>query len=970
MPVADRVRAAVRALAGDEPLPPEAVAYAAASRRADAARANPGVLRASGMPITVNTSTEQLRALTSNRQQWQTLAWGYRKLIGELRQALRYRANAISRVVVFGAQVDPRRPDVDPIPLSLRHDDDPEKAARITVDPRLAEAVEEELARLPLASGYQFLGVWSENFDVAGECYLHGYTDPDTGQETWAVRSISEIELTHAGRIGIRDPLLGGTVRPLDLEVEEIHREWVPDPEMGHLPDSPLRSLLDTLEDIVLAGREKRAVRRSRIAANGIFRIPVGLTMARAGDAPEGEDTAITADPSNANDFMANLGAAFVAPISNEGDPGGVVPLGVIGETEDLKAFDHFRVDREGSPELQAMLLGDLSRMANGLDLPSEMVTGMGDANHWTAWQIDASSARHHIEPGVRMIVDSLTMSFLRHALRLRGFSPEEIGTVRAWYSLDALTENVNRRQDALDVYDRLGIGPAALRDATGFDDGDAPSPEELAAMIAVKQGVDPTTAAALLRWHLERDLRPGSAPDVVDAIPVAQSSAPAALPSGQPAGATAPNPPPAAPSGNSVPSTAPSTVIASGAHRPSIHSGVCQCGGYLDTQGFCSAPDSVHAAVLALTAAATTPVLNYRIAEEQAARLLEIERVLRARILTAADAAILRAAERAGARLRAKATSDRELSLRLRGHGPLEIGQMVGRDRAFALGADDAHLFADAFRELGEKVVGWIRDAITDVGSTVAAMLGFGRGSKAADATRKRVTAAMDARVEQAWTGLEEHLHERVRVTLFDLKLGETAEDEFGEPAENTAQPGAVRRALAEVGGLPAESSGMDDDGRPVDGQPVGGLTGGTAVRDELAFNGAVELGYTWVYGIVPRGTFPPHHDLDGARFASWTDKKLDTDTAYGGKYAWVGSHFRPGDHRYCQCDYRLGYAVPVFEKTIRDQLAEPSQAMRDILALAQGDDRAGRRGTDAQEQRDRYNHVQQLKNKYLEGL
>ncbi|MGL4808213.1 MAG: hypothetical protein ACRC4O_05670, partial [Giesbergeria sp.] len=121
-----------------------------------------------------------------------------------------------------------------------------------------------------------------------------------------------------------------------------------------------------------------------------------------------------------------------------------------------------------------------------------------------------------------------------------------------------------------------------------------------------------------------------------------------------------------------------------------------------------------------------------------------------------------------------------------------------------------------------------------------------------------------------------------------------------------------------------------------------------------------ALVLGYEWEYGLTPMSRqFDPHKRLDGYRFAEWTDARLVPEP----RYAWVGSHYTPGDHEGCQCDYRLVFAVPASVEDAPNladhadpdtDLGEETQYMRDIRGLAEGDDAAGRKGTDAQRERD----------------
>lgn len=932
------------------------------TRAPDGGSLGGAALVASGVKIEKTMNPEVLRSMASNRQEWQSLAWGYRDLIGELRFALQFRARALSRMSMFAAQIDPENPHAEePIPLSLRKSEDAEKRDRVTVSEELALAAEEELARLPLSAGYAFLGVWSENFDAAGECWLHARMDPTTGEEVWAIRSISEVGIGITS-VTVEDESLAGYARQVDLDSEELYRLWVPHPQRARFADSPLRAMIDVLEDIVLIGRELRAVARSRIASNGIIKIPRGLTKSNN----TLDETTVTTPAEAASAFVANFTAGLTAPISNEGHPGAIAPMVLIGELADLEGVEHIKLDREDSPTLLDKQEKALRRMANGLDVPPEIVTGMAEVNHWTAWQIDSATARHHLEPGARLMADSLTQAFLRPVLIKRGFPPEEVRLIRVWYDLGGLTENPNRRQDALDAFDRLGIGPEALRDALGFTPEDAPSLEQMLLMIALKQGVEPATATALLRLHVREE--GGDAPEL-ESLPTGPQALPAGAPRPAPAAAPAA---PGSPTGGVPVAQRPPNVVASAA-RPRM----CTCGSDLTLLGTCSLGMQAHDALIRLTTGSRATFADlhdalktsgYLLRLEESQRLVEVDRGLRAQILGAADAAMVRALEKAGNRLRSKATADPDLSARLKGVEALAVGNMVGRQQALALNADDGHLLAGAFAALGERFVSWTLAAIEAVASRVLRMLGFKPDSAEGRKISQRLRSEMGARVDQGWERLHEQLLQRASRLIFSLPVD--AGQPEGEPVEGTVPPYLVRGALAVIGGLPETSGGLDEYGRSVTGEPVGGLGNGSTVRQELTEHGGYEVGYTWVYGITTQDRrFDPHWDLEAERFSGWTDPKLATAGKYGDRYVWVGENFQPGDHVGCMCDYVPAWALPAYADQVAERLAVPTQDMANILALAAGDDAAGRTGTTAQEERARWQHIQQLQSRFLEG-
>jgi hypothetical protein len=902
----------------------------ASARAADAMRAMdyirrgrgaPRALHAAGLRIRPDESRANLRAIATLKQPWQRLAWNYRDMIGELRFALQYRARAISRMSFYIAEIQPG-PDDEPIAVSLRNDDDPEVASRITLDDAICTAAEAELARLPLDSGMAFLGVWSENFDVAGECWLYGYLD-DGGIEHWSIKSALEIEVSPDGsNVHMIDATAPGQRRKLDLSEEggeELYRLWVPHPVNGTLSDSALRATLDTLEDIVSTGREMRAASRSRFAANGVWPIPHGVMLPN-GTKSEGNP----ADPES-NSFAADFTAAITAPITNEGDAGAMAPIIVTASRADIEVMkDSFiRFDREDSPTLIEKLRASLSRMGNSLDIPPEVITGMAEVNHWTAWQIDSSTAKHHIEPSARIMADALTLSFVRAALLKLGFAPADVERLRVWFTLGSLTENPNRRQDALDAHDRGAIGQRSLRDALGFGEEDAPSQGELLAMMAMKNGIDTAWAAQILAWYAERE--EGGPLEGLPTPPTGTAGAPgptlAPAPTragpGQPAGRT--------------PSTAPPAIAAA------------------------ATPSST----LADVQSGLRPS-EYRLATNDFVELLAVERLIRDRLTEECDKAMAVAVKRAGSRLRSKVSRDPAMSLAVREVASEQLCQHLGREQTLAL-ADLPFLLNEAFDGLYVTFKAVVTGGATVLLSRLGKVLRMSKDDTAR--MSKRLQASMEQRLDSGWDYLASALRARAERIMF----GTDPEDEPGEEFDTLVQPSVVRASLSIVGGLPDSAAGVDERGRAIGPDPLGGLANGETVRTEVENHGGVEVGYTWVYGItLTPDKFEPHWELEGERFANWIDPKLSTA---GSRYTFVGDFYRPGDHEGCMCDYVPGWALPAYAAQVDERLRVPTEAMANLLVLAEGDDRAGRTGTTAQHERQRWQEIQELQSRFIGG-
>jgi len=837
-------------------------------------------LTASGERIDLldRTLPERIRR---QRGPWQGQAWNYRELIGELGGGIEAEANVISKVQFIAGQVTD---EDEPLPVTSEDCDLPD---------RIKHAAQEALDALPFRNGYAFQGVLSVCLRVAGECWLHGRTKD--GREDWRVLSSDEVQPWNAGLGIIEMPGMPPAAVGKD---EVLLRLWKPHPRWKQLADSPMRRLLDTCEDIVLIGREIRAASRSRIAANGILLIPLGMSIVRK---PDGA----------ADDFQSQLEAVMLSPIGNEGDAGAVVPVVLQGDPEDLEKVRHLTLQREDSEELINKLQAALQRLREGMDMPPETGTGVGDMNHWSAWLMDSTRFKSYIEPQVRLIVDSLTEAYLRPSLMQPvtsggwGLTREEADQVQVWYNAGNVTENANRGTDAKDAYDRGELKGSILRQSLGFSEDDAPDDDELRRMFAWRLGADPQTAARLLATVLGPDsgiqmIQPGAGPVSIEQPPDAApaTGGPGRVP-------TAPAPP---------------------------------------------APDGTRVA----SAAPVEPGARVVTGDE----LAEIERSLRERLAVACDMALVRTLERAGAKVRA-AAQHTSLAAELKGLEPLAVCPLVveragnGPVALMELGLSEDSLLGEAFTALRDKFTRWSTDAIKATVRTLASTLDIPLTAVSA------LAQTMTSRIDTAWKGLEETLRRRALRKLYGL-----AEDELrGEVPDSIVLPGEIRTVLTEIGGLPP--GGVREDGSPVrSDETLGGLATGRDVM-ALARQHADHLGFVWKYGVTPRGRqFEPHRKLNGERLSGWNDAAL----APAGEMAWVGPHYAPGDHAGCACDYVPVWALPEARELAEGIAMDERPSMRSTRVLADLDTAVGRRGTVTQTTRAQGDRVVALQREWLE--
>ena len=499
---------------------------------------------------------KEARQMKELRQGWQSDAWSYRDAIGELRYAIQFLANCTARMRIFPAAYPLAGESDDPIPLSEMENVPPEVIA-------LTEQAISDLGHGKLAIK-ALLHSASTNTSVAGEYFLLGQQDPETGEESWTIRSVDEIIIKddkYQMREVPNDP--SGEVPWIDLDpsLSVVSRIWTPHPRFRLLADSPMRAMLEECEALLIWRRMVRAAGRSRLAGRGILAVPDELSI----KVPLDDDADPEADP-----FMAALAQAMMVPISDEGTSSAVVPIvirGPGGALEKLKHIDLASALDAEAAKIREELLGSI---ATSFDLPKEVITGIADLNHWSAWQVDDNTFRHHVEPHVITVCDSLTGAYLRPYLKEFNCSDEWVRRLVFWYDPTELVTHPDQTKDALELHDRGVISNTALLHTAGFGDEDAPTPAQYLAWLISKQRTWPPNLSMGIIHDLDPSLviPPITAPGTIPGIKASGVDAGMPLP-GFPAGPTGASTPPGTP-GSAVPPPAGSETPTPTPTRPS----------------------------------------------------------------------------------------------------------------------------------------------------------------------------------------------------------------------------------------------------------------------------------------------------------------------------------------------------------------------------------------------------------------
>lgn len=403
---------------------------------------------------------------------WVDRAWTVYDKIGAIFIMTRYREHVARKVDFFAAIVD--SPGDDPIIDAIFNEKgditgqgDAAKALQVEGGPEMLRRVVSELMT---------------HWDVAGEAYLVRFdTEP-----LWRV--LSTRELQKSGDVyawGDQENKLG------DIDKDEVYRVWKPHPRFHWQADSPTKHILEDAEELILIGRELRARSQSRIPA-GVWILSDGVDFT-----PFGEDN----EAGTEDDFAAELTTRMSRPLTDVGSADALVPWILTMNPTDadiaIRGFVSFTRNWDIPLEQRDALQRSI---ATGLDLPPEIVTGMADLNHWSAWLVSEQAVSQHVSPSLDDVLDSLTVNWFRPILEAAGMGKEQAARYVLWRDTSPATVAPDRSDTALALFDRNAIDDTALRRVTDFDDDDAPDDIEGEAIMDADELLKRINALGTLR--------------------------------------------------------------------------------------------------------------------------------------------------------------------------------------------------------------------------------------------------------------------------------------------------------------------------------------------------------------------------------------------------------------------------------------------------------------------------------------
>jgi hypothetical protein len=416
-------------------------------------------LVAAAVPINLTDAASwQMFKLGDHRWQWE--AWRHYDICGEMRFVVNWIGNAVSRCRMYAADIS-----------------DDGTVGDETGDAQ-AKLIAETMFGTPAAKAQaqKLMGI---NMMVAGDVFIVAEGYKDTGQDgtpnqdKWYVCSSSEV-FRRGDDIMVRRSIThGGGTYKLDPEKDLLIRAWNPHPRRHDAADSTVRAILPVLREMEQCTKRVFAELDSRLAGAGILLLPDNIDFPR----PPAEQPGDPA-PSGAQGFVELLQRTMATSMQQRDSAAAIVPIILQMATEALDKVKHLTFDSTISEHISTMRKDAVERLGMGLDIPPEVLAGMGKSNHWSSWQIEESSIKVHIEPLLIQLADALNMGYYQPALRAAGVKDPEKKTL--WFDISALTVRPNRSDQALQFSDKEIISKKAARDNAAFTDDDAPDDKEL----------------------------------------------------------------------------------------------------------------------------------------------------------------------------------------------------------------------------------------------------------------------------------------------------------------------------------------------------------------------------------------------------------------------------------------------------------------------------------------------------------
>lgn len=398
---------------------------------------------------------------------WQRFALDMYDAVPELRTAARITGQAMSQCRLVIARVT----DGEPAPLDIGT---PEKPGPDADHPaqKLLEA---------FAGGQGGQAAWLDmlgvHLTVTGESISVGSVDTTTPNDhklaEWGTYSPEQVKAQN-NNIVVKT---GDTMQD-DIPVNEEEtgvtaiRIWRPHPRYSWQADSAARAALGAMNEIILYDQHIESSAISRLISAGVFAVPDGMTL--PGLLAEEDTDDVEVDP-----FMRFLMQVMSTAIQDRKSAAARVPILIRGDKEDIAAMKHFDFSTPFDDKVLELRNAAINRLAVAVDMPAELLTGLGALQHWTGALVTQDWVNNYLQTLMQLACGSLTSGWLHKALKLNDAGGNH-GDIIVWFDSSAVRVRENIGPETQWAWENGLIDDDAARRIFGFDDSDALNPDEL----------------------------------------------------------------------------------------------------------------------------------------------------------------------------------------------------------------------------------------------------------------------------------------------------------------------------------------------------------------------------------------------------------------------------------------------------------------------------------------------------------
>lgn len=397
---------------------------------------------------------------------WQRLALDMYDAVPELRAAARITGQAMSQCRLVVARVT----DGEPAPLNIGTVDVP--------GPDADHPAQQLLERFAGGQGGQsaLLDMLGVHLTVTGESIAVGSVDTTEENESklaeWATYSPEQVKAQNK----VITVKLGDSMQD-DVPVEEEKdgvtavRIWRPHPRYSWQADSAARAALGAMQEIIMYDQHIESSAISRLISAGMLFIPDGMTLPGLPAEDEGEDVEV--DP-----FMRFLMQVMSIAIQDRGSAAARIPILLRGDAADGEAIRHITLDNPFDEKVLELRDAAIRRLAVAVDLPAELLTGLGDTQHWIGALITQDWVNNYLQTMMSLACGSLTSGWFQKALKKVDAGGDNSDLI-IWFDSSSVRVRENIGPETQWSWENGLVSDDTARRVFGFDDSDKPTPEE-----------------------------------------------------------------------------------------------------------------------------------------------------------------------------------------------------------------------------------------------------------------------------------------------------------------------------------------------------------------------------------------------------------------------------------------------------------------------------------------------------------